>query len=279
MHTSTSSPTRAGARVRLSPALAALAAVALASCGDPPAAPIPDDGAPRATPLAGLQAGPVGGSSTGEFTWVTGQPAVWMGSATGRACFLTSVGGRFNGSSDYVKITVNFGGWYLSGASSGSGDYGVGARARCVPATSYTAEKSASVSPAGASYSGVVLGPGACGLTRIGGRLGQSGDWVLIAGSTPNLIVNSASAYYLGAGARCVTAPALPMTGSATWAYPSAAVLIAGASTSDVCVLNQVRGPFKALADWVHVSKSLSGWSVWGASKFGLRAGAHCFDV
>ena len=60
-----------------------------------------------------------------------------MGSAASRVCFLSIVGGHFKDTSEWVGVTVALGRWYLTGSSKQSG---VRATARCIPASSYSAE-------------------------------------------------------------------------------------------------------------------------------------------
>ncbi|WP_437528660.1 hypothetical protein WME79_46150 [Sorangium sp. So ce726] len=73
-----------------------------------------------------------------EFSWSQGQGAVSLGSATTstglpRACFLTRMGGDFNGMSESVSVFRFVSHWYLSGGSSSTG---VHARARCITVSS-----------------------------------------------------------------------------------------------------------------------------------------------
>lgn len=71
---------------------------------------------------------------TAEFSWSQGEANVDLGSEIGfitlpRACFLTRVGGDFNGMSESVAVSRFLGRWYLGGFSSSTG---VHARARCI---------------------------------------------------------------------------------------------------------------------------------------------------
>jgi hypothetical protein len=69
-------------------------------------------------------------SYTGEFAWAQGMNPTNMGSIYGRSCYLTRVGGNFEGNGERVEVfsgtTAN---WFLGGSSVHSG---VHARARCV---------------------------------------------------------------------------------------------------------------------------------------------------
>ncbi|WP_437672342.1 hypothetical protein [Sorangium sp. So ce131] len=74
---------------------------------------------------------------TEEITWTQGQGNVYLGpvttpDGTERACFLTRVGGDFDGSSESVAITETDGAFWLGGSSRSTG---VHARARCIDVT------------------------------------------------------------------------------------------------------------------------------------------------
>jgi hypothetical protein len=65
-----------------------------------------------------------------EYSWSQGQNPVLMGSIKGRACFLTRVGGDFEGTSERVEVfSGNSTSWWLGGSSTQAG---VHAKARCV---------------------------------------------------------------------------------------------------------------------------------------------------
>ncbi|CAN98692.1 hypothetical protein sce8522 [Sorangium cellulosum So ce56] len=71
---------------------------------------------------------------TAEFSWSQGDPGVDLGSdktpaGLPRACFLTRMGGDFNGMSESVSVSSSFGHYWLTGLSSSTG---VHARARCI---------------------------------------------------------------------------------------------------------------------------------------------------
>ncbi|MCK8498945.1 MULTISPECIES: hypothetical protein [Myxococcus] len=66
---------------------------------------------------------------TNEVAWYQGSPASYlMATPSTRACGLTFVRGKFEGSGEYVRIYNDSGYWYLSGSSNQTG---VAARARC----------------------------------------------------------------------------------------------------------------------------------------------------
>jgi|JI9StandDraft_1071089.scaffolds.fasta_scaffold01558_15 hypothetical protein len=64
---------------------------------------------------------------TGEYFWNEASPAVDLGSATSRICFLTRVQGALRGSGDRVEVAISNGRWYLKG-SAASGHLLAGAR-------------------------------------------------------------------------------------------------------------------------------------------------------
>ncbi|WP_438033980.1 hypothetical protein [Sorangium sp. So ce204] len=79
---------------------------------------------------------------TAEFSWSQGDAGVDLGLDTTsaglpRACFLTRMGGDFNGMNEGVSVLRVFGHWILSGVSSSTG---VHARARCITVSSITTQ-------------------------------------------------------------------------------------------------------------------------------------------
>lgn len=59
------------------------------------------------------------------FVWYQGDSAVDMGSSLGRSCFITFIGGDFDGGKEYVQIYRNDEAhWMLSGSSGQSGIQG-----------------------------------------------------------------------------------------------------------------------------------------------------------
>jgi hypothetical protein len=71
-------------------------------------------------------------SYSGEYSWWQGQNPRWMGTQTQRACFLTRVGGKFEGGGERVEIYGSAGHWYLGGSSL-QVDVHAGARCASVP--------------------------------------------------------------------------------------------------------------------------------------------------
>jgi hypothetical protein len=251
--------------------------IALGGCAEPPTAASPPVAAPPSLDwqtVAPLPTPPL----TSEFQWVKGQAPVYLGPATGRMCYLTFVGGKFDGPDEWVGVYMFLGYWYLSGGSRFSGYDAVDARARCVAASSYTAEKRASVVPQDVPYAGISLGSGACALTRLSGKMASAFDYALIYATASGwtLYVNSASDDYLTAGARCLTSPSSTLRTRGQWLYPDGFVSVT-TNTSDYCVMTEIRGPFRAIADWVWLRKTSTGWSLIGADQPGLGEAAACY--
>lgn len=247
----------------------------LSGCNDssiPPATAAPPgaDGL-----LADAKAVPVP-SPGGEYQWVKGQSAVAMGSATGRICFLTYVGGRFNGAQDWFGVSNKLGRWHLGGSS---GINVVSARARCRQVASYSAEETVEApTKEPVPYVGKDVEGTACGLTRVGGKFADAGDQVRVSRkgmSTWTLFVNSANGYLTG-GARCITS-ATTATPGATWQYPNPPKPLATSAT-DFCFLTGVSGPLRGVSDWVWVNPGSSRWYLLGDKHQGVAGGADCIQ-
>ena len=143
-----------------------------------------------------------------EYEWHSGLTAVSMGTTSGRACFLTRVGGDF-GTDAYVRIYSSNGTWYLSGAPTipVNTPGGVNARARCSYAYSYSAEYSWSQGHLGTQM-GSIYGR-ACFLTRVGGQLFGNGARVEVysGNSTSWWLGGSSDGFGVHARARCLIYP------------------------------------------------------------------------
>jgi hypothetical protein len=134
-----------------------------------------------------------GASSYGqEYSWVQGNPAVNLGTAAGRVCFLTEMQGLFGGGGEHVETYVSAGNWYLGG---GSMQWGVGAKARCISVPSYSGTYSwyQGMGPVRMDSSDTTR---ACVLTRVTGRFGGVGESVEI--------YSSGGAWYLGGASQQV---------------------------------------------------------------------------
>ena len=129
--------------------------------------------------------------------WQQGEAAVDLGSAEDRACFLTHVQGRFEGSGEWVHVFIQEGRWKLDG---GSQQTGVAAGARCLMTGRYGDEM--------ASRAGTPMDTmrrktqGVCFLTGIQGRfdgpedaamvMEDRGKWKLASHDPDHLVVTRA---------------------------------------------------------------------------------------
>lgn len=126
---------------------------------------------------------------TVEYSWHQSQSyPTYMGSASGRVCFLTRISGKFKGWGEWVHAYVSGGNWYLSG---GSQQQDVSARARCVLVNSYTGEYLWSQYQSHATFMGSTAGR-SCALTYVKGNFRGWGEFVHI--------FDSGGSWYLGGG-------------------------------------------------------------------------------
>jgi hypothetical protein len=138
-----------------------------------------------------------------EYTWSQNQLLdTHLGSASGRACFLTRVSGKFEGSSESVHIYEFLGAWYLGGSSL---QRDVSASARCVSVKSYGAESSWEQGSPPLNL-GPTLGQD-CFLTRVAGDFqGRSESVQVYEDGKGSWFLHGTSARNgLSASARCVT--------------------------------------------------------------------------
>ncbi|QRK08436.1 hypothetical protein JQX13_52460 [Archangium violaceum] len=119
------------------------------------------------------------GSYSGEYSWSQDQSyPTYLGSATGRVCFLTRVAGKFEGAGEWVHVYTSGGSWYLTGSSE---QHGLSASARCVNVSSYSNEYS--------WYQGQLstnmgtTSARSCALTFVSGRFQGGGEQISISQS------------------------------------------------------------------------------------------------
>ncbi len=139
-------------------------------------------------------------SYTTEYAWSQGQNPTNMGSTTRRACFLTRVGGDFEGSGERVEVFASFppygGSWLLGGSSVHAG---VHARARCILYAPWDPPQPYSYSNWRSSTLGaVILQPAwwACFLS------GMSGDFEGANSYVQTYIPSGSSSWYTKAGSQ-----------------------------------------------------------------------------
>jgi hypothetical protein len=204
-------------------------------------------------------------TDTQEFTWGQGHPATLMGGISQRVCFLTHVAGDFVSSTEYVRIAPAGGSWYLSGNSNTSG---IKARARCVPASAYSIEYTASASASAHTY--VPMNGIACGLTGVRGQFKGPKDMAVITQSVSSptawsLQVQTDAFGYVNATARCITNNAFYL-GDEFWhaSYPTVTL---STSSGVSCFLSGTSGDFNSATYWVRVYRSSGTWYLNGSSQ------------
>jgi hypothetical protein len=138
---------------------------------------------------------------TTAYDWTAGQPQPTnLGSATGRVCFLTRVGGSFNHAEDWVGVYEHGGSWFLSGASQARNG---SARARCVTVGSYSGEYSWAQGARNATYLGRT-GSRVCALTSIAGQFDGASEFVEVSKAAGHWYLRGGSARSgIAAKARC----------------------------------------------------------------------------
>lgn len=146
---------------------------------------------------------PAGTAISGQYQWKAGQGLPTnMGPTSGRVCFLTHVRGGFNSASDWVRVYVSGGSWFIFGNSTAAGN---AAGARCVTVPTYSGEYSWNSNMAQPVHMGPTTGR-VCALTGIQGTFDRLGDFVLIFPSSGSWYLGGASqpaGKYLLARARC----------------------------------------------------------------------------
>ncbi|NNB84031.1 hypothetical protein HI113_00440 [Corallococcus exiguus] len=210
-------------------------------------------------------------AATGEYTWAQGEALTPLGASAGRACFLTRVGGDFEGSGERIDITESGGSWYLGGASNQSGIRGA---ARCVDATAsqqYEWTQSMAYPVSMGTAAGRV-----CFLTGVAGKFHGSGEWVRAYVENGYWYLNGNSSQSgVRARARCVATTSY--TDEFGWGQGGAAKLmdpVAGRA----CALTYMRGKFEGGGEYVRTFQSNGYWYLGGASgQVEVSGRARCF--
>jgi hypothetical protein len=142
-----------------------------------------------------------GNAFTGEYDWTAGQRLpTYVGPAGDRVCFLTRVQGSFNSGSDWARVYVSGGSWFLFGNSVAGNGF---ARARCVTVSSYSPEYSWNQSQSYPTSMGSTAGR-ACGLTYMGGQFDSYSEYIDISAQAGSWYLGGASAHTgVAAKARC----------------------------------------------------------------------------
>ncbi|HEY3497250.1 MAG TPA: hypothetical protein VGK73_21280 [Polyangiaceae bacterium] len=121
----------------------------------------------------------------GPYIWAQGDAAVDMGASSARACFLTSVYGKYNGNGEQVRTRVSNGRWILDGTAGTAENYRVGGRAYCLSGFTRTGELSVSPPANDTAVTGAPLSwyfgnedSDICGLTRVRGKFNAQSDYL-----------------------------------------------------------------------------------------------------
>lgn len=272
-----------------SPALLVILALALSACTESTVAPTESVAASSARPDDGVSLQYQPTPTPGLYSWSQGNPPTNMGSSTGgfglpRVCYLTRISGKFTGWSEEVKVYLVGSTWYLGGSSN---SVGVGARARCFLALSFSAEDTwwEPLNP-------IVLNKGsewACFLTGVQGELAgtsstnndgvhvqyHSNGWILDGRGT------GGTSSQLRARSRCakpVDGDPPPGNSGATYWMTGWGPSSTGKPTSNyVCTLNHVFGAFNQSTSYVQITAGQTYWTLSGGN-LGPSAGAmtHC---
>jgi hypothetical protein len=233
--------------------------------------------------------------TTNDFSWTQGQgPTIMMNDQQG-FCFLTAVGGHFEGFGEGVWIDNSNGSWFLFGKSQQAG---VRASAKCVPWPQLNNDGAASWTwnnwtPG--SSPGHIGGPvqlwdrnsfcflgGVQGIFRGVDEWAQTqfmgnGGWITQAASNVGTNGNASDGMCVWLG----QSHAMFFTNEATWHSGMGAVDL-GPTSDRVCALTLVRGSFVARNPAVSITALGSEWVLQGtgtASVGYVEARARCVFV
>ncbi|MCY1040101.1 hypothetical protein OV208_02120 [Corallococcus sp. bb12-1] len=212
-------------------------------------------------------------AATAEYTWSqSSSGSTALGATAGRACFLTRVGGDFEGGGERVDIFESGGSWYLGGASSQSGINGA---SRCVSVAGYSAQYEWTQASSYPVYMGSATNR-VCYLTGLAGKLNGGGEWVhaYVSGGDWYLSGNT-NQTTLKARARCITVDSY--TDESTWSQGASATLL-GAVTNRSCALTYVKGKFEGGGEYVRTYQSNGYWYLGGSSgQVSVAGRSRCF--
>jgi len=208
-----------------------------------------------------------------RFAWTSRQAPVSMGTTTGRACFLTRVGGAFNAAGDSVQILQQGGQWVLTGAAP-SGF--VEARAACVAAQGVTTEASwqqgADLVALQSSSTHV------CFFTRLAGDFQGTGENVQLRKPNGVWELDGESGQQgVGGSARCMLMQPEASIFSMLTDDPS--TLLLDPLLTGACYLNRLSGNLVGEGDFVETEWNGSSWELRRQTTTSepLRARAACF--
>lgn len=216
-------------------------------------------------------------TASGAYSWTAPADATSMGTTSGRACFFDRIRGRFDASSDYVRIFASGGSWYLYGGSRDFTDKQATARCVLLPAGAsvsaeyeWTADRELPVNMGTAS--GRV-----CLLTYVSGDFDGSSDWVRAYTSGGSWFLFGSSSKATGrARARCI--PVSTYSGEYTWSSSQSYDTHMGTTSGRFCALTYVGGALNTMSDYVDIYTAAGSWYLGGNGASGtVHARARCF--
>jgi hypothetical protein len=211
--------------------------------------------------------------ASGTYSWISPNDATPMGTTSGRICFLNRIRGRFDTSSDAVRIFAAGGSWYLYG----SGETRAVARCALLPAGTtvssefeWTADRELPVNL------GTATGR-VCYLTYVSGDFDSASDWVRIYPSGGSWFLFGSSNKASGrARARCI--PVSSYSGEYIWSSSQSYDTYMGTTSGRVCALTYMGGSFESLNDVIDIYATASSWYLGGGNtSTGVQARARCF--
>ncbi|WP_163863322.1 hypothetical protein [Myxococcus eversor] len=251
--------------------------VVLSGCGpeDLSAELSQEEAAKQVTAAPELDTQPQALVPSSEYTWSQGHVANPMGITSGRSCFLTRVGGDFEGSGERVDIFQTGGSWYLGGNSSQTSINGA---ARCVSASGDTTEYQWTQSMNYPVNMGTATNR-MCYLVGVAGKFNGGGEWVhaYVSGGQWYLSGDSGQSG-VRARARCITvSPTTGYTPEISWSQGQGSAYM-GPSSGLACALTYVKGKFEGGGEYVRIFDSGGYWYLGGGSnQVSVAAKARCF--
>jgi Pro-kumamolisin, activation domain/Cellulose binding domain len=208
------------------------------------------------------------------FSWNSNGPAVSMGTAVNRACFLLEVGGKFKGGGEAARVRIEGDQWILDGSSLTGTDQPVTAAAGCFDAPALSMEYSWFQ---GLPPSRMVTKAGnLCFLTSMTGDFEGGGESIRVLDDGEFWQLGGTSEQAgVAATARCVPERSSFVAQWAEFQAPTALVSLPGA----VCFLSAVGGHFEGGGETVFTSQTGNDWQLFGTSQQPdgqLSAAAQC---
>jgi hypothetical protein len=208
-----------------------------------------------------------------RFAWNSRQGAVALGAAQNRACFLTRVGGTFNGADDSVQIVSQGGQWILNGSAGASGF--AEARAAC------TTGQASNEFTWRAGDATLQLGDDtttACFLTGVAGAFQGGGENAGLRRSAGAWLINGdVLQNSIRVSARCLPVSARSETFG--MGFGTSSPFEIDTAQNGACFLTFIGGEFAAEGDLVETEWNGVGWQlerrIGGTRQ--SRASAACF--